>query len=94
MHFVLDGSGVAELTPPNIDAYPDVHWVPSAQAKRVNLDTITKAETAAWKAGETLLLTGKMLTGRDAAHKRIANMLAQGEKLPVDFTNKFIYYVQ
>ncbi|HAJ71307.1 MAG TPA: fumarate hydratase [Methylophilaceae bacterium] len=93
VHFVLDGSGVAELTPPNIDAYPDVHWVPSAQAKRVNLDTITKAETAAWKAGETLLLTGKMLTGRDAAHKRIANMLAQGEKLPVDFTNKFIYYV-
>ncbi|MDX1915020.1 MAG: fumarate hydratase [Methylophilus sp.] len=93
VHFVLDGSGVAELTPPNMDIYPDVHWAPSAQAKRVNLDTITKAETAAWKAGDTLLLTGKMLTGRDAAHKRIANMLAQGEKLPVDFTNKFIYYV-
>lgn len=93
VHFTLDGSGVAKLTPPNMDVYPDVHWAPSAQAKRVNVDTITKADTQAWQAGETLLLTGKILTGRDAAHKRIANMLAKGEVLPVDFTNRFIYYV-
>ena len=93
VHFTLDGSGVAELAPPNMDVYPDVHWAPSAQAKRVNVDTITKADTQAWQAGETLLLTGKILTGRDAVHKRIANMLAKGEALPVDFTNRFIYYV-
>lgn len=93
VHFTLDGSGVAELVPPNMDVYPDVHWAPSAQAKRVNVDTVTKADTQAWQAGETLLLTGKILTGRDAAHKRIANMLAKGESLPVDFTNRFIYYV-
>ncbi len=93
VHFVLDGSGVAELAPPDLSIYPDVHWAPSAQAKRVNLDTVTKAETQTWKTGDTLLLTGKMLTGRDAAHKRIATMLAKGEPLPVDFTNKFIYYV-
>lgn len=93
VHFTLDGSGLAELAPPNMDVYPDVHWAPSAQAKRVNVDTVTKADTQAWQAGETLLLTGKILTGRDAAHKRIANMLAKGEALPVDFTNRFIYYV-
>lgn len=93
VHFTLDGSGVAELAPPNLDIYPDVHWTPSAQARRVNVDTVTKAETQTWQAGETLLLTGKILTGRDAAHKRIANMLAKGEALPVDFTNRFIYYV-
>jgi fumarate hydratase, class I len=91
--FTLDGSGIAELTPPDLSQYPDVHWAPSAASKRVNLDTVTKAETATWKAGDTLLLSGKMLTGRDAAHKRIANMLSKGEKLPVDFTNRFIYYV-
>ena len=98
VHFVLGeknehGSGVAELTPPDLSSYPDVHWAPSAAAKRVNLDTVTKAETSTWQAGETLLLSGKILTGRDAAHKRIATMLAKGEKLTVDFTNKFIYYV-
>jgi len=93
VHFTLDGSGVAELTPPNPDVYPDVHWAPSPQAKRVNLETVTRAETQAWKTGDTLLLTGKILTGRDAAHKRIQTMLAKGEPLPVDFTNKFIYYV-
>jgi len=93
VHFTLDGTGVAELAPPNLDIYPDVHWKPSAQARRVNVDTISKAETLTWQAGETLLLTGKILTGRDAAHKRIANMLANGEALPVDFTNRFIYYV-
>ncbi len=93
VHFELDGTGVAELIPPDLSTYPDVHWAPSAQAKRVNLETATKAETGTWQAGETLLLSGKIFTGRDAAHKRIANMLAKGEKLPVDFTNKFIYYV-
>ena len=93
VHFALDGSGVAELTPPDLSTYPDVHWTPSAAAKRVNVDNLTKTDIANWQAGETLLLTGKILTGRDAAHKRIAGMLAKGEKLPVDFTNKFIYYV-
>lgn len=93
VHFTLDGSGVAELVPPNMDVYPDVQWAPSAQAKRVNVDTVTRAETQTWQAGETLLLTGKILTGRDAAHKRIVSMLAKGEALPVDFTNRFIYYV-
>lgn len=93
VHFTLDGSGVAELTPPNPDVYPDVHWAPSPQAKRVNLETVTREETQTWKTGDTLLLSGKILTGRDAAHKRIQTMLANGEPLPVDFTNKFIYYV-
>jgi fumarate hydratase class I len=93
IHFVLDGTGAAELTPPDISTYPDVHWVPSPQAKRVNLDALTKVDIAHWQAGETLLLSGKILTGRDAAHKRIAAMLAKGEKLPVDLSNRFIYYV-
>jgi fumarate hydratase class I len=93
VHFTLDGSGVAALAPPNMAIYPDVHWAPSPQARRVNVNTVTKAETQSWQAGETLLLTGKILTGRDAAHKRIANMLAKGEALPVDFSNRFIYYV-
>ncbi len=93
VHFTLDGSGVAELMPPSADVYPDVHWAPSPQAKRVNLETVTRKETQTWKTGDTLLLTGKILTGRDAAHKRIQTMLANGEPLPVDFTNKFIYYV-
>lgn len=93
VHFTLDGSGIAELPQPNLAAYPDVHWAPSLAAKRVDLNTVTKAETATWKAGETLLLSGKMLTGRDAAHRRIANMLANDERLPVDFRNRFIYYV-
>jgi fumarate hydratase class I len=93
VHFVLDGSGVAKLEPPKETDYPDVHWTPSPQARRVDLDTISKAETVAWRAGETLLLSGKLLTARDAAHKRIATMLEKGESLPVDFNNRFIYYV-
>ncbi|MGB7815902.1 MAG: fumarate hydratase [Methylotenera sp.] len=93
IHFTLDGSGAAELTPPDLSIYPDVHWAPTARAKRVNLDTLTKADITHWQAGETLLLSGKLLTGRDAAHKRISAMLAKGEQLPVDFTNRFIYYV-
>ncbi len=93
-HFVLDGSGPAYIDPPSLALWPDVHWQPDyAKSRKVNLDTLTKAEVAAWKPGETLLLSGKMLTGRDAAHKRIQDMLARGEKLPVDFTNRLIYYV-
>lgn len=93
-HFAMDGSGPVYLAPPSLDLWPDVNWTPDTQkSKRVNLDTLTKAEVASWKPGDTLLLNGKMLTGRDAAHKRIQDMLAKGEKLPVDFTNRVIYYV-
>jgi fumarate hydratase class I len=94
VHFVLDGSGPAVFEPPSLDDWPKVNWTPDLdKSKRVNLDTLTKAEVASWKPGDTLLLNGKMLTGRDAAHKRIQDMLAKGEKLPVDFTNRVIYYV-
>ena len=93
IHFTLDGSGPAELIPPALDEWPKVEWKASAGSRRVNLDTVTREEIATWKPGETLLLSGKLLTGRDAAHKRIADMLARGEPLPVDFTNRFIYYV-
>ena len=93
-HFTLDGSGVAHLEPPPLDAWPKVEWVPDTEAsKRVDLNTLTPEEVASWKPGQTLLLSGKMLTGRDAAHKRIADMLAKGEPLPVDFKNRAIYYV-
>lgn len=92
-HFVLDGTGPAELEAPKLTDWPQVTWSASTQSKRVNLDTLTPAEVAAWKPGDRLLLSGKLLTGRDAAHKRIQDMLAKGEKLPVDFTNRVIYYV-
>ena len=93
-HFVMDGSGPVYLTPPPLDTWPDVNWTPDyVKSKAVNLNTLTKAEVASWKPGDTLLLSGKMLTGRDAAHKRIQTMLAAGEQLPVDFTNRVIYYV-
>ena len=93
-HFVLDGSGPAFIDPPSLDLWPQVDWVPDTQkSRRVDLNTLTKAEVASWKPGDTLLLNGKMLTGRDAAHKRIQDMLAKGEPLPVDFTNRVIYYV-
>ena len=93
-HFVLDGSGPAFMEPPSLSEWPEVHWMPDTEKSRqVNLDTLTKEEVASWKPGQTLLLNGKMLTGRDAAHKRIQDMLAKGEKLPVDFTNRVIYYV-
>jgi fumarate hydratase class I len=93
-HFVMDGSGPVYLDPPSLDLWPDVNWAPDyKKSRKVNLDTLTPAEVATWKSGETLLLNGKMLTGRDAAHKRIQDMLARGEKLPVDFTNRVIYYV-
>jgi fumarate hydratase, class I len=93
-HFVMDGSGPVYLDPPSLDLWPNVQWTPDyKKSKKVNLDTLTKEEVASWKPGDTLLLNGKMLTGRDAAHKRIQDMLAKGEKLPVDFTNRVIYYV-
>jgi fumarate hydratase class I len=93
-HFVMDGSGPVYMDPPSLDLWPSVDWKPNTQtSQRVDLNTLTKAEVASWKPGQTLLLNGKMLTGRDAAHKRIQDMLAKGEKLPVDFTNRVIYYV-
>jgi fumarate hydratase, class I len=93
-HFVLDGSGPAYVDPPSLDLWPDVHWAPDYnKSKKVDLDRLTKEQVASWKPGDTLLLSGKMLTGRDAAHKRIQEMLAKGEKLPVDFANRVIYYV-
>jgi len=90
-HFVLDGSGPAHLEPPALDDWPRL-TLDLASSRRVNLDTLTKAEIATWKAGERLLLSGKLLTGRDAAHKRMVDMMAKGGKLPVDLTNRFIYY--
>lgn len=95
VEFELDGSGPAELTPPRLADYPDIKWEAGPDAKRVDLDTITREEIATWKPGDRLLVSGKLLTGRDAAHKRIQDMLARGEPLPdgVDFTNRFIYYV-
>jgi fumarate hydratase class I len=93
-HFVLNGSGPVYLDAPSLDLWPNVNWVPDTQkSQRVDLNALTPAEVASWKPGQTLLLNGKMLTGRDAAHKRIQTMLAKGEKLPVDFTNRVIYYV-
>ena len=93
-HFVMDGSGPVYLDPPSLDLWPDVAWQPDEQlSKRVDLNTLTKTQIATWKPGDRLLLNGKMLTGRDAAHKRIRDMLARGETLPVDFTNRVIYYV-
>ena len=93
-HFVLDGSGPAYIEPPSLSEWPDVQWMPDTEkSQRVDLNTLTKEEVASWKPGQTLLLNGKMLTGRDAAHKRIQDMLSKGEQLPVDFTNRVIYYV-
>jgi fumarate hydratase class I len=91
-HIVLDGSGPVYLDPPNLEDWPKLTYDVSG-ARRVNLDTATRAEAATWKPGEVLLLTGKLLTGRDAAHKRMTDMLSRGEKLPVDFRDRFIYYV-
>ncbi len=92
-HFTLDGSGPTYLDPPNLDEWPDVHWAPDAEAKKVDLDNLTAEEVASWNHGDRLLLNGKMLTGRDAAHKRIQDMLAKGEELPVSFKGRAIYYV-
>ncbi len=93
-HFVLDGSGPAYLDPPSLDVWPDVQWAPDYnRSQRVDLDRLTPAEVASWKPGDTLLLSGRLLTGRDAAHKRIQDLLEKGEPLPVDFANRLIYYV-
>ena len=94
VHVTMDGSGPALLDPPSLDLWPDVHWAPDDErSTKVDLDTLTPEIVASWKPGQTLLLSGKMLTGRDAAHKRIQEMLAKGEPLPVDFSNRVIYYV-
>lgn len=92
-HFVLDGSGPAELPVPSLEDWPQVTWDAGATSRRVNLDTLDRQQIASWKPGETLLLNGRLLTGRDAAHKRMVDMLTRGEPLPVDFSNRFIYYV-
>ncbi|KHD08164.1 fumarate hydratase [Candidatus Thiomargarita nelsonii] len=94
-HFILDGNGPAHLTPPSLEEWPQVTWEVGAQTRRVNLDTVKPEDVAQWQPGERLLLSGKFLTGRDAAHKRIADLLAKGEPLPagLDFKNRFIYYV-
>ena len=92
-HVTLTGNGPAYMEPPNLAEWPQVHWTPDKASKPVNLDALTPAEVASWQPGDRLLLSGKMLTGRDAAHKRMADMLARGEALPVDFTNRVIYYV-
>nr|MBO2468509.1 fumarate hydratase [Xanthomonadaceae bacterium] len=91
-HFTLDGSGPVALEPPSLEDWPKLTY-DASKGRRVNLDTVTREEVASWKPGEVLLLSGKLLTGRDAAHKRMVDMLNRGEKLPVDFTNRFIYYV-
>lgn len=95
IHFTLDGSGPAKMTPPSLDDWPTIAFTPGSGARRINLSTVTRDQIATLKPGETVLLTGTILTGRDAAHKRIADILNRGEKLPpgVDFTNRFIYYV-
>jgi fumarate hydratase class I len=92
-HFVLDGSGPAEFEAPSLNDWPKVTWKADASSIRVDLNSLSKQAIAAWKPGQRLLLSGKILTGRDAAHKRIQDMLAKGEKLAVDFTNRVIYYV-
>jgi fumarate hydratase class I len=93
VHFVLDGSGPAEFEAPKLSDWPAVTWTPDVKSRKVNLDKLTPQEVASWKPGERLLLSGKLLTGRDAAHKRIQDFLEQKNPLPVDFTNRVIYYV-
>lgn len=95
IHFTLDGSGPAHLVPPALSEWPSITYSVGPSARRVDLNTVTKDEIKTWKPGEVILLSGKMLTGRDAAHKRIADIFDKGEKLPagVDFNNRFIYYV-
>src|SRR5687767_7147155 len=92
-HFVLDGSGPAEFEAPQLSDWPAVTWTPGARSKKIDLDKLTRDEVASWKPGERLLLSGKLLTGRDAAHKRIEDLINSNKPLPVDFTNRVIYYV-
>jgi fumarate hydratase, class I len=91
--FVLDGSGPVHQTPPSLDDYPEISWEVGDSVRRVNLDTVTKDDVQDWQPGETILLSGKMLTGRDAAHKKMVDLIAKGEPLPVDMQGRFIYYV-
>ena len=93
VHFTLDGSGPAMFTPPDLSEWPDIEFDMGADVRRVNLDTLTPAGVQTWKAGDTVLLSGKLLTGRDAAHKKLVDLLDRGEPLPVDFKNRVIYYV-
>lgn len=93
LHFELDGSGVAEFAPPDLDLWPDIEYAASAEARQVDLGTVTREQAESWRAGDTLLLSGKMLTGRDAAHKRLVDLIGKNEALPVDFSDRFIYYV-
>jgi fumarate hydratase class I len=93
LHFILDGSGAASFDPPNLDDWPEITWEADDTVRRVNLDTLSQSDIEQWQPGDTLLLSGKMLTGRDAAHKKMTDMLAKGEQLPVDLTGRFIYYV-
>ncbi len=93
VHFTLDGSGPAVFTPPDLSEWPEIDFDLGDDVRRVNLDTLTPEEVAGWKSGETLLLSGKLLTGRDAAHKKLVDLIEAGEDLPVDFTNRIIYYV-
>ncbi len=92
-HFVLDGNGPADLVPPSLDDWPEIAWEVGESVRRVNLDDITPEAVKSWEPGETILLNGKMLTGRDAAHKKMIEMLKNGEQLPVDLSGRFIYYV-
>src|SRR5690606_19805379 len=91
-HFTLDGTGVANIIAPTLEDYADVAW-DTATSQQADLDTMTQEEMNAWKPGDTLLLIGTIYTGRDAAHKRMVDMLNNGETLPVDLKGKFIYYV-
>ena len=93
LKFELDGSGPAEFEPPDLKDWPDIAFEPGKDVRRIDMDTITSEDVRSWKSGDTLLLSGRLLTGRDAAHKRLVDMIANGETLPVDFTNRFIYYV-
>jgi fumarate hydratase class I len=92
-HFVLDGSGPAELEAPKLSDWPAVTWTPDAKSRKVDLNKLNREEVVSWKPGERLLLSGKLLTGRDAAHKRIEDLIRNNQPLPVDFRNRVIYYV-
>ena len=93
LHFVLDGSGVPVFEAPDLNLWPDIEYSASAESRRVDLATVSKDQVKEWRAGETLLLSGKMLTGRDAAHKRLVDLIENDESLPIDLSNRFIYYV-
>ena len=92
-HFELLGLGPVQLDPPNLEDWPEIIWEQDESVRRVNLDMVTQGDIEQWRPGDTLLLSGKMLTGRDAAHKKMTDILARGEQLPVDLRGRFIYYV-